>query len=88
MYFCSYRKITSNNDEFADFSSAFTQSMSLNSNPTNLCMFYFFDNFYKLFYGYSAIYVFMFQLTKQLFPTLISLHHYHSHLLMEQVITC
>jgi len=31
---------STNNDEFADFSSAFTQSMSLNSSSTNLCKFF------------------------------------------------
>lgn len=37
---------STNNDEFADFSSAFTQSMSLNSSSTNLCKFFFYYTIY------------------------------------------
>lgn len=36
------------NDEFADFSSAFTQSMSLNSNPVNLCKLFFSINLFTI----------------------------------------
>lgn len=45
---------STSNDEFADFSSAFTQNMSLKSNPTNLCKFYF-----LICYRINAIYFFI-----------------------------